>query len=71
MWNRSLAYRVKNNIIGLATFGEMYKIYIMVTLIQKDDKFEVDVESKEYDYWEKKFVAKFWYYFIVLWLFFK
>lgn len=40
-------------------FGEVYKSYVMVTLNQKNDKFEVVVESKEYDYWAKKFVAEF------------
>jgi len=33
--------------------------YVKVTLSQKDEKFEVDVESKEFEYWAKKFVREF------------
>ena len=33
--------------------------HIKVTLSQKDEKFEVDVESREYDYQAKQFVSKF------------
>ena len=33
--------------------------YVKVTLSQKGRKFEVDVESREYDYHAKKFVSEF------------
>jgi hypothetical protein len=33
--------------------------HIKVTLSQRDAKFEVDVESREYDYQAKQFVSKF------------
>ena len=33
--------------------------YVKVTLAQKDEKFEVDVESREHDYNAKRFVSEF------------
>jgi len=33
--------------------------YVKVTLTQKAEKFEVDVESREYDYHAKRFVSEF------------
>ncbi len=33
--------------------------YVRVTLAQKGEKFEVDVESREYDYHAKRFVSEF------------
>jgi len=33
--------------------------YVNVTLTEKGDKFEVDVESREYEYQAKEFVRKF------------
>lgn len=33
--------------------------YVRVTLAQKDEKFEVDVESREYDYHAKRFASEF------------
>ncbi len=33
--------------------------YVRVTLSQKDSKFEVEVESQEYDYHAKKFAGDF------------
>ena len=41
------------------TFGEAPKSYIMVTLNKKDGKTVVDVESREHEYWAKKFVEEF------------
>ncbi len=40
-------------------FGEMYTDYVMVTLSQKNDGFEVTVESREYEYLAQKFVEEF------------
>jgi hypothetical protein len=39
-------------------FGEMYQNYVMVTLNQKDSIFEVKVESREYDYFAKRFIEE-------------
>jgi len=33
--------------------------YIRITVAKKDGKFEVNVESREYDYHAKKFVSEF------------
>ena len=33
--------------------------YVKVTLSQKNEKFEVTVESREFEYWAKKFVKEF------------
>jgi hypothetical protein len=40
-------------------FGEMYVDYVMVSLSQEDDTFEVTVESKEHEYMAQKFAEKF------------
>lgn len=39
-------------------FGEVYQNYVMVNVNQKDHIFEVRVESKEYEYWAKKFIEE-------------
>ncbi len=39
-------------------FGNMYDAYIMVTLSQEKDGFEVTVESREYEYLAQKFVKE-------------
>jgi len=36
--------------------GEMYRDYVMVSLSQEEDGFEVTVESREHEYLAKKFV---------------
>ena len=40
-------------------FGDMYADYVMVTLSQKNDAFEVTVESREYEYLAQKYVEEF------------
>jgi hypothetical protein len=40
-------------------FGEMYTDYVMVSLSQEDDTFEVTVESREHEYLAQKFVEEF------------
>lgn len=39
--------------------GEMYRDYVMVSLSQEEDGFEVTVESREHEYLAKKFVEDF------------
>jgi hypothetical protein len=40
-------------------FGEMYTNYVMVSLSQEDDTFEVTVESREHEYTAQKFAEEF------------
>jgi len=42
-----------------AFFGDYPRSYVRVTLSQKDQKFEVVVESKEFEYWAKRFAEEF------------
>ena len=39
--------------------GEMYRDYVMVSLSQEKDGFEVTVESREHEYEAKEFARKF------------
>jgi hypothetical protein len=65
--NKAVKYFVDN--VGLKVtergdccvhFADANQIgYVRVTLTQKDEKFEVDVESREYDYHAKRFVSEF------------
>jgi len=40
------------------TMGEMYRDYVMVSLSQEKDGFEVTVESREHEYEAKEFARK-------------
>ena len=39
--------------------GEMYRDYVMVSLSQEEDGFEVSVESREHEYLAKEFAQSF------------
>ena len=39
--------------------GEMYRDYVMVSLSQEEDGFEVTVESREHEYLAKEFAQSF------------
>ena len=58
-FQRKTGLEITERIACCVIMGEMYRDYVMVSLSQEEDGFEVTVESREHEYDAKEFARKF------------